>query len=126
MDHEPVRVADRGPARRADRDAERQQRRVERHQGFARYTDTTITTRAGLETELDRIRARGTAVNFEERVPGVRAVAVPVHDGHGNVLAALAIQGPAVRPKGGQGTPRGPGRRDRLQDIDAHTIWTGS
>jgi len=64
---------------------------------FARYTDTTITTRAGLETELDRIRVRGAAVNFEERVAGVRAVAVPVRDGHDNVLAALAIQGPAVR-----------------------------
>ncbi|MCT9930324.1 IclR family transcriptional regulator [Planotetraspora sp. A-T 1434] len=64
---------------------------------FTRYTGTTITTRAEMAAELDRIRSRGAAVNFEERVVGVRAVAVPLRDGRGAVLAAIAIQGPAVR-----------------------------
>ncbi|GII01462.1 IclR family transcriptional regulator [Planobispora takensis] len=70
---------------------------VNMEEPFTRYTEATITTRSAMEAELGRIRARGCAVNHEERVPGVRALAVPVRDGNGNVLAALAIQGPAVR-----------------------------
>ncbi|SNS41834.1 transcriptional regulator, IclR family [Streptosporangium subroseum] len=87
--------------------------RVGMEEPFARYTDATITTRAGLDAELDLIRARGSAVNHEERIVGVRAVAVPIRDGHGNVLAALAIQGPAVRLGD-----------DRLPELTAELIAT--
>lgn len=64
---------------------------------FPRYTENTITTRKELDAELERIRERGCAINYEERVVGVRALAAPVRDGRGAVLAAVAIQGPAVR-----------------------------
>ncbi|WP_243719242.1 IclR family transcriptional regulator [Actinomadura sp. 7K534] len=64
---------------------------------YDRYTPATLTTRAALDADLARVRDRGHAVNDEERLAGVRAVAAPVRDGGGRVFAAVALQGPAVR-----------------------------
>ncbi|WP_131742665.1 IclR family transcriptional regulator [Actinomadura roseirufa] len=64
---------------------------------FTRLTPATLTTRAELEAELARVRERGFSVSDEERVVGVRAVAAPVRDGSGRVVAAVALQGPSVR-----------------------------
>jgi DNA-binding IclR family transcriptional regulator len=63
---------------------------------LARATRRTITDRGRLRAELDLVRERGWALNDEERNPGVRAIAAPVtHEG--DVVGAIAIQGPAVR-----------------------------
>lgn len=64
---------------------------------LSRATERTITTQAALQAELDRVRATGWALNDEERHPGVRAVAAPVLDAGGVAVAAVAVQGPAVR-----------------------------
>ncbi|MEV4646397.1 IclR family transcriptional regulator [Saccharopolyspora sp. NPDC049426] len=64
---------------------------------FPRHTPTTITTHAELAEELARIRSRGHALNNEERLVGVRAVAAPVHDQTGHVIASVVVQGPTVR-----------------------------
>ncbi|RRO18309.1 IclR family transcriptional regulator [Saccharopolyspora rhizosphaerae] len=64
---------------------------------FERHTPKTLTTHAELADELARIRSRGCALNDEERLVGVRAVAAPVHDQTGHVIAAVAVQGPTVR-----------------------------
>lgn len=48
-------------------------------------------TRAELDQELVRVRARGWALADEELAPGVRSVAVPVRDGAGRVLAAMNV-----------------------------------
>ena len=64
---------------------------------LAALTDRTITARDRLMDELRDVRARGWALNDEERIPGVRAVAAPVLRRDGSVVAAVAVQGPAVR-----------------------------
>ncbi|WP_187438174.1 IclR family transcriptional regulator [Actinomadura decatromicini] len=64
---------------------------------YRRFTPATLTTRAELDADLRRVRDRGFAVNDEERLAGVRAVAAPVRDGGGRVFAAVALQGPSVR-----------------------------
>lgn len=61
------------------------------------HTARTITDRDELRRELDRVRQRGWALNDEERNPGVRAVAGPVLDVAGHAVAAIAVQGPALR-----------------------------
>jgi IclR family pca regulon transcriptional regulator len=48
-------------------------------------------TRAELDQELVRVRARGWALADEELAPGVRSVAVPVRDGNGRVRAAMNV-----------------------------------
>jgi IclR family transcriptional regulator, acetate operon repressor len=50
-----------------------------------------------LAAELEQTRARGWALNDEERNAGVRAVAAPVLDAAGAATAAVAVQGPAMR-----------------------------
>ena len=50
---------------------------------------------------LDEVKARGYATAVEELEPGLWAVAVPVRDASGAVVAALSISGPTVRLRGG-------------------------
>jgi IclR family transcriptional regulator, pca regulon regulatory protein len=51
----------------------------------------TITTRAALGAELERVRARGVAVNNEELAYGLRSIAVPVWGPAGYVVAAINL-----------------------------------
>ncbi|MFD5393176.1 IclR family transcriptional regulator C-terminal domain-containing protein [Streptomyces sp. NPDC127097] len=44
-----------------------------------------------LESVLREVRARGWAVADEELAGGIRSVAVPVRDGHGQVIAAMNV-----------------------------------
>jgi DNA-binding IclR family transcriptional regulator len=60
-------------------------------------TDATITDPARLDAELAEVRSRGWALNDEERNRGVRAIGVPLLDGHGFAIAAIAVQGPTLR-----------------------------
>jgi IclR family transcriptional regulator, acetate operon repressor len=60
-------------------------------------TDRTITTREALATELDEVRRHGYAVADQELEPGLVAVAAPVRDASGHVVAALSVSGPSVR-----------------------------
>ena len=62
-----------------------------------RFTERTITDRAVLESELDRIVSAGYAVDNEEYVLGVACVAVPVRNAHGDVIASVAVQGATAR-----------------------------
>lgn len=62
-----------------------------------RLTERTITDRAVLDSELDRIVNAGYAVDNEEYVLGVACVAIPVRNRHGEVIAAVAVQGATAR-----------------------------
>lgn len=65
---------------------------------YQRYTAHTLGSREALESELDRIRHDGHAVDAEEFIDGLVCVAVPVRDdAHGPVRCAVALQAPAVR-----------------------------
>jgi len=50
---------------------------------------------------LDEVRAQGFAAAVEELEPGLWAVAAPVRDASGAVVAALSISGPTVRLRRG-------------------------
>jgi DNA-binding IclR family transcriptional regulator len=64
---------------------------------LARLTDQTVVDRGALELELAAVRERGWATTVEELESGLLAVAAPVRDGHGDVIAALSISAPVVR-----------------------------
>ncbi|MBT80610.1 MAG: transcriptional regulator [Alteromonadaceae bacterium] len=61
-----------------------------------RHTAYTITDKASLEAELQRITALGYAVDERELNENVRCLAVPVRDNRGIVVAAVGITAPAV------------------------------
>jgi IclR family acetate operon transcriptional repressor len=61
------------------------------------YTARTISDRAALDAELARIEARGYAIDDQERNEGMRCIAAPVRNLHGDVIAGLSISGPVSR-----------------------------
>lgn len=61
------------------------------------YTEATITGIDGLEAELRQIRKDQVSFDREEFLIGVVCAAVPVIGRNGEILAALAIQGPQAR-----------------------------
>jgi IclR family acetate operon transcriptional repressor len=60
-------------------------------------TARTITDAKKLRNELGRTRKNGYALSFEERVPGITTLAVPVFNHTGGVVAALSVTGPSTR-----------------------------
>ncbi|WP_060907591.1 IclR family transcriptional regulator [Streptomyces scabiei] len=61
------------------------------------YGEETITDPRELRAELERVRERGYAVNHNQYVQGVCAIAAPVLDAAGAPLAAVAISLPDSR-----------------------------
>lgn len=61
------------------------------------YTDRTITDRVALAAEVDAVRAQGWAQAAGEREAELNAVAAPVCDAAGQLVAILGVQGPATR-----------------------------
>jgi DNA-binding IclR family transcriptional regulator len=77
--------------------------------GLASYTERTLVELEPLLEELARIRRRGYATALGEFELGLNAVAAPVHDARGAVVAAVHIWGPGFRI-----TPR------RIPELAAH------
>jgi Transcriptional regulator len=65
--------------------------------GFTPYTSHTIVRVDLLLEEISRVRRRGFATAFGEHEPSVNAVAVPVYDQRGSVVAALEVRAPGQR-----------------------------
>ena len=65
--------------------------------GLTRYTEHTITSRERFEQQLDAARADGYARTLEEYEIGLNAIATPVLDDGGHVIAAVSVSGPAFR-----------------------------
>jgi DNA-binding IclR family transcriptional regulator len=76
--------------------AEREVLRIVRR-GLTRYTERTITDLEPLLEELARARRRGYATAISELETGLTAVAAPVLDARGQVIAAVEVWGPAFR-----------------------------
>ena len=62
-----------------------------------KLTDNTFTEPESLLAELERVRARGYALDDQEFVQNMAAIAVPIRDTKGQFYAAVAVHGPAQR-----------------------------
>jgi IclR family acetate operon transcriptional repressor len=76
--------------------AERDVARIVRR-GLVRYTDRTMVDLEPLLEELARVRRRGYATALGEYELGLNAVAAPVIDARGQVIAAVDVRGPEFR-----------------------------
>ena len=81
---------------------EEEVREIVRTVGLPEFTPNTITDEDALFAELEEIRDRGVAFNYEEHIEGLRAVAAPVKRQDGSVVGSIAVSGPAHRMQGEQ------------------------
>ncbi|MBN2906740.1 MAG: IclR family transcriptional regulator [Rhodobacteraceae bacterium] len=65
--------------------------------GLAGFTTLSITSQASLARDLARTRERGFAIDDQERAEGMRCVAAPIFNAHGEPIAGLSVSGPAFR-----------------------------
>ncbi len=61
------------------------------------YTAETVTTKAKLRRELAEVREQGYAVAVDELEVGLTAIAAPIRNAHGDVIASLSVSGPTFR-----------------------------
>lgn len=73
-----------------------------------RFTSGTIVTRSKLAQELNKIKSQGYGISTGEYSDGAVAIAAPVFDVSGSMVAALSIAGPSSRI----------GRNDQQRFID--------
>ncbi|GAB92979.1 IclR family transcriptional regulator [Gordonia rhizosphera] len=65
--------------------------------GLERFTKRTITSIDDVDRELESVVGNGFAVCIEEFEEGLNAVAAPVRDHLGEVIAAISVSGPVYR-----------------------------
>lgn len=75
--------------------AEYVKRVIER--GLTAYTTKTLTRREGVLEMLQEVKQRGYAIDDEESESGLRAIAAPVRNHSGAVIAALGVAAPVQR-----------------------------
>ncbi|HEV7166428.1 MAG TPA: IclR family transcriptional regulator [Micrococcaceae bacterium] len=71
--------------------------RILKESGLPAFNANTVTSRRTLEKQLAAAVQAGYASTYEELEIGMNAVAVPVRDHRGVVIAAVSISGPAFR-----------------------------
>lgn len=64
---------------------------------FEQFTAFTLTQPHLLLEDLAQTRARGYAIDGEERNLGMRCIAAPVFDVHGEAVAGISVSGPTSR-----------------------------
>ncbi|MEZ5912986.1 MAG: IclR family transcriptional regulator [Paracoccaceae bacterium] len=72
-------------------------RHILSRKGMAGYTPLSLTTETELLADLERTRARGYAVDDQERAHGMRCIAAPIFNAHGEPVAGLSVSGPSFR-----------------------------
>lgn len=65
--------------------------------GLTPFTDNTVTSIDELDEALEHVHRDGYAVSLEELELGLNAVAAPIRDHRGTVIAALSVSGPVYR-----------------------------
>lgn len=92
----PMHASGIGKALLAHMDADRLHRLLQTAQ-LSRFTDHSITDPVALQRNLETIRAKGYAVDNEEKNAGMRCIAAPVFDMNKEVIAGISVSGPTSR-----------------------------
>lgn len=65
--------------------------------GLPAFTPQSLGTPQALLADLAAIRARGYSIDDQERAPGMRCIAAPIFNVHGEPVAGVSVSGPAFR-----------------------------
>lgn len=82
-----------------------------------RFTARTITDPAALSRELARIRAEGYSFDDEEKAVGMRCIAAPIRNIHGEAVAGISISGPSHRITPDKVAPIGALVREAAEEV---------
>lgn len=93
----PLHATSNGKVLLSELDPEELSARVPR---LTAYTEATTTSRKRLRAELAAVRERGFAVAVDELELGLTALAAPIRDAHGDLVASLSVSGPSFRLAG--------------------------
>ena len=85
-----------GKALMAQMDAPRIEKLLSK-EPMEQFTEFTLTERTALLDDLSETRNRGYAIDGEERNIGMRCIAAPVFDIHGEAVAGISVSGPTSR-----------------------------
>lgn len=88
------------------------------------YTPHTITSRDELSAELALVRDRGYAVAVDELEAGLSAVAAPVRNQHGEVVASLSVSGPTFRMTEARMAQLVPQLQHSAEEVSARLGWS--
>lgn len=65
--------------------------------GLEVFTPCTLSTPEALQADLEKVRAVGFSVDDQERNMGMRCIAAPIRNVHGEVFAGISVSGPTSR-----------------------------
>jgi IclR family transcriptional regulator, acetate operon repressor len=71
--------------------------KIIKRQGLTKFTEKTLTSPDELFEDLAKSKARGWALDDEERTPGMRCLAAPIFNEYGEAVAGISISGPTLR-----------------------------
>src|SRR6185436_5088407 len=80
-------------------------------------TQASITSLDMLQQECARIAAAGYALDRQEFVDGLQAIAVPIRDDNGLIRATLAVHAPVSRFSSAQAVEKLPALREAAQRL---------
>ncbi|MCR9085568.1 MAG: IclR family transcriptional regulator [Rhodobacteraceae bacterium] len=86
--------------------------------GLRDFTPHTRTNLADLRRDLAESRARGWAVDDEERYLGMRCVAAPIFDSSEQAVAGISVSGPTVRLDRAALQAIGPRVREAAREVE--------
>ena len=72
-------------------------RAILHRKGLSRFTAKTLVEPTALFDDLETIRRRGWSVDDEEHTLGMRCLAAPIYNEHGEAIAGVSVSGPSVR-----------------------------
>lgn len=72
-------------------------RGILKRRGQEKFTPLSITSDTALLRDLAQTRARGYSIDDQERAQGMRCIAAPIFNAHGEPVAGLSVSGPAFR-----------------------------
>ena len=87
------------------------------------YTERTITTLAGLRKDLAGVRDRGYAVAVDELELGLTALAAPIRNAAGDVIASISVSGPTFRLGNGRAETVAPLVVDAADEVSHRLGW---
>ena len=91
-----------------------------------RFTDRTITTLDEFSPVLVEVRRRGFATAVEELETGLTAIAVPVRNAEGDVVASISASGPSFRIPADRIPAIAESVRRAAAEVSRRLGWTGS